>query len=122
MAPTCLPRLLEHSHPAEAHSHLAAVFTGPAGGPYGFDEEEEGGWTGESGAADDDGWVHYDTSNWSVEGEACCRCFCGATVACPGAGATWLLTTPCAVCPCRKPPAAAAAPAAPPPAAANGGS
>ncbi|KAI7843535.1 hypothetical protein COHA_002777 [Chlorella ohadii] len=36
-------------------------------GPYGFDEEEEGGWTGESGAADDDGWVHYDTSNWQVK-------------------------------------------------------
>ncbi|PRW32670.1 ankyrin repeat family [Chlorella sorokiniana] len=38
-------------------------------GPYGFDEDEEaGGWTGESGAADDDGWVHYDTSNWKPPG------------------------------------------------------
>ena len=46
--------------PLTTHSLLTA------GGPYGFDEEEEGGWTGESGVADDDGWVHYDTSNWCV--------------------------------------------------------
>jgi hypothetical protein len=33
-------------------------------GPYGFDDEEgEGGWGG-GGAGADDGWVHYDTSNW----------------------------------------------------------
>lgn len=90
------------ARPTALHPPIAA-----AGGPYAFDEEEEGGWTGESGAADDDGWVHYDTSNWCEMGwlwslrvaTFTAGCYSGIQrSACPGLLASYLHALPNHAC------------------------